>query len=154
MQDMVDPSADGVWNAVETDAGPDGVWVRQPRDSEQWQEVRRAAISLMESSNLLMIDGRRVGRIEFPAEADGALDSTHIEELIAAQRSTFNAFAAALRETTATALAAIDARDPAQLVVAGGNIDQVCEACHLKFWYPHQVIPSLPRDRLLNLRPW
>ena len=145
MQDVVDPAADGVWNAVETDVTEHGIRVRQPQDVAQWQEVRRAAIVLLESSNLLLMDGRRVGRFDFPAEAQGALDSTHIEQRIAAERTAFNAFAAALRETTTTALAAVDARDTTQLVIAGGAIDQVCEGCHLKFWYPNQVIPPLPR---------
>jgi hypothetical protein len=29
-------------------------------------------------------------------------------------------------------------------VKAGGVIDEICEGCHLTFWYPNQVIPSLP----------
>jgi hypothetical protein len=53
---------------------------------------------LVERTNLLVIEGRRVGTCDFSAEAAGALDSTHIQELIAAQRPTFNAGAAALRE--------------------------------------------------------
>jgi len=30
------------------------------------------------------------------------------------------------------------------LVRAGGDIDAVCEGCHLAFWYPNQVIPAFP----------
>jgi hypothetical protein len=41
-------------------------------------------------------------------------------------------------------LAAIDAKDPAALVKAGGTLDEICESCHLTFWYPNQVIPPLP----------
>jgi hypothetical protein len=144
MQAVIDPSADGVWNAVETITTAAGESVRQPKSSPEWQEVRHAAITLAESANLLLIDGRRAGAQEFPAEASGALDSKHIQQLIAAQRPAFNGFAEALRSAALLAVAAIDARDPIQLVSAGGAIDQVCEGCHLVFWYPNQVIPPLP----------
>jgi hypothetical protein len=144
MQSVVDPSADGVWNAVETETTASGETERQPRTTEEWLEVRRAAIILAESANLLVIEGRRAGAHDFPAEAAGALDSVHIDARIAARRSEFNAFAAALRTASLTALSAIDARDAVRLVSAGGALDQVCESCHLTFWYPNQVIPPLP----------
>jgi hypothetical protein len=140
----VDTSADGVWNAVETISTTAGNEERQPRTPEEWVAARNAAITLVEATNLLVIDGRRVGAKEFSAEADGALDSVHIQELIDAKRPAFNAFAAALRQAGLGAIAAIDAKDPAALVKAGGEIDEVCEACHLTFWYPNQVIPAFP----------
>jgi hypothetical protein len=146
MQLQVDTSADGVWDAVESDTTATGTVERQPRTPEEWVSARNAAITLVEATNLLVIDGRRVGAREFPAEADGALDSAHIEALIAAKRPAFNAFAVALRREGLAAIAAIDAKDPAALVKAGGDIDEVCEACHLTFWYPNQIIPAFPRE--------
>ncbi|MEA3105984.1 MAG: hypothetical protein QOI88_589 [Gammaproteobacteria bacterium] len=144
MQAEVDTSADGVWNAVETISTSAGNEEHQPRTPEEWAAARNAAITLVEATNLLVIDGRRVGAKEFPAEAEGALDSAHIQELIDARRPAFNAFAAALRDAGLRAIAAIDAKDPAALVKAGGAIDEVCESCHLTFWYPGQVIPAFP----------
>jgi hypothetical protein len=144
MQDIVDPSADGVWNSVETIVTREGESTRQPHTAEEWLEVRRAAVTLSESANLLVIEHRRVGVRPFNAEASGALDSNQIQALIDTQRVAFNGFARALREAALTSLSAIDARDPVRLVSAGGAIDQICEGCHLRFWYPNQVIPSLP----------
>ena len=144
MQAEVDTSADGVWNAVETITTKAGTEEHQPRTPEEWIAARNAAITLVETSNLLIIDGRRVGAKEFPAEANGALDSVHIQQLLEARRPAFNAFAAALREAGLRAIAAIDAKDPVALVKAGGEIDEVCEGCHLTFWYPNQVIPAYP----------
>ena len=144
MQAEVDTSADGVWNAVGTVTTKAGTEEHQPRTPEEWIAARNAAITLVEASNLLVIDARRVGAKEFPAGANGALDSVHIQELIEARRPAFNAFAAALREAGLRAIAAIDAKDPAALVRAGGEIDEVCEGCHLAFWYPNQVIPEFP----------
>jgi hypothetical protein len=146
MQAEVDRSADGVWNAVAEVSSKNGTEEHRPQTPEEWAEVRLSAITLIEAGNLLAMDGRRVGAKEFPAEADGALDSKQIQALIEARRSQFNAFAAALRDTGQTALAAIDAMDPASLVKAGGAIEGVCEACHLTFWYPNQIIPPFPKD--------
>jgi hypothetical protein len=146
MQAIIDPSADGIWNAVETIETSTGSEIHQPRTPEEWLEVRHAALTLVESSNLLVLEGRAVGARAFAAEAAGALDSTDIQKLISTKRATFNAFAAALREAGATAISAIDARNPASLTRAGGVIDQVCEGCHLTFWYPNQAIPAFPRD--------
>jgi hypothetical protein len=153
MQAEVDTSADGVWNAVETVVTKSGTEEHQPRTAEEWAAARNAAIVLVEAGNLLAIDGRRVGAKEFPAEANGALDSVHIQRLLDANRPAFNAFAAALQAAGIRAIAAIDAKNPEALVKAGGEIDEVCEACHLTFWYPDQVIPALPGDHDPN-RPY
>ncbi len=146
MQTEVDTAADGVWDAVQSDTTSAGTVERRPHTPEEWSAVRNAALTLVEATNLLVIDGRHVGARDFPAEADGALDSTHIDALIAARRPAFNAFAVALRQAGLAAIAAIDAKDPASLVKAGGDIDEVCEACHVAFWYPNQVIPAFPGE--------
>jgi cytochrome c556 len=143
MQSEIDTSADGVWDAVETVVTAQGTEERQPHTPEEWEAVRRAAITLIEGTNLLVMDGRRVGAREFPAEAEGALNSQQIAERIAANRPAFNAFAVSLREAGLTALAAVDAKDPDALLTAGGHLDEICEACHVTFWYPNQKIPAV-----------
>jgi hypothetical protein len=153
MQSVVDPSADGVWNAVETVTSRAGTEERQPRTAEAWSLVRNAAITLAESTNLLLLEGRRVATAKFPAEAKGALDSVAIAALIDAQRPVFNGYVVALRGAAAKAIAAIDARDPEGMVKAGGEIDAVCEACHFTFWYPNQVIPTLPAASVTHMQP-
>ena len=44
-------------------------------------------------------------------------------------------------------LAAIDARDAAALTKAGGHLDEACEQCHLKYWYPNGGAPGVPAAR-------
>jgi hypothetical protein len=144
MQSEVDPSADHIWDAVETVVSRSGTEEHHPRTDAQWADVRRSAITLIEATNLLQIPGRRVGTRAFPAEATGALDSTQITQRLEANRAAFNAFAQSLRAAALQQLAAIDARDPVALQRAGGEVDEVCEGCHLTFWYPNQVIPPLP----------
>ena len=144
MQSEVDASADNIWDAVETTTGPGGEAHKQPGTNAEWQEVRRNAIVLIEAANLLTVEGRRLSAAPFPAEAAGALGSAEIEKRITHNRVVFDQYALALRQTARTLLAAIDAKDPQALVTAGGNLDAVCESCHMTFWYPNQVIPPFP----------
>ena len=144
MQAEVDASADNIWDAVETTTSKSGEETKQPRTAEQWQEVRRNAIVLIEAANLLTVEPRRLAATPFPAEAAGALDSAEIERRIAGNRGAFNQFAVTLRQTAQTMLSAIDARDAQALVAAGGVLDEVCESCHMTFWYPNQIIPRFP----------
>jgi hypothetical protein len=144
MQAEVDASADTIWDAVETTTTTSGDENKQPQTAEEWQEIRRNAVVLIEAANLLTVDSRKLSAASFPAEAEGALDSAEIGRRIAANRVAFNQYAVALRQTARTMLSAIDAKDPKALVAAGGVLDEVCESCHMTFWYPNQVIPPFP----------
>lgn len=144
MQSEVDASADSIWDAVETTTTVSGDETKQPRTAEEWQDVRRNAIVLIEAANLLTVPQRKLSTAPFPAEAAGALDSTKIAQRITSNRAAFNQYALTLRQTAQTMLAAIDAKDPTALVSAGAVLDEVCESCHMTFWYPNQVIPPFP----------
>src|SRR5262245_48920274 len=60
MQAIVDPSADKVWESVGTTVTAKGADERRPRTDEEWQEVRNGVVALLESTNLLMMPGRRI----------------------------------------------------------------------------------------------
>jgi cytochrome c556 len=144
MKSEIDASADFVWDSVETIVTRRGERVRQPHTAAEWAAVRRRAATLIEGSEQLAAPHRRVSKRPFAAEAQGALDSAQIQERIDSNWPTFLAFAQALERTAKEQLRAIDDRDVAALVAVGGQLDAVCEACHLGFWYPNQVIPPLP----------
>jgi hypothetical protein len=144
MQSEVDASADSIWDAVETTTTASGDETKQPRTAEEWRDVRRNAIVLIEAANLLTVPQRKLSTAPFPSEAAGALDSTQIAQRIATSRAAFNQYALTLRQTAQTMLGAIDAKDSTALVSAGAVLDEVCESCHMTFWYPNQVIPPFP----------
>src|SRR5436189_5377630 len=60
MDSMVDPGADYIWDSVETVVSAKGVEEKLPRTDEEWKEVRRHAVMLMEATNALQIPGRHV----------------------------------------------------------------------------------------------
>src|SRR5512147_2934186 len=62
MDSMVDPSADYLWESVATIVTKKGVEERRPRTPEDWKQVRRRAVALVEATNLLIMDGRLVAR--------------------------------------------------------------------------------------------
>jgi len=67
-------------------------------------------------------------------------------KVIDENRSSFASFATALRTVGEQMLKAIDAKNPNDLMEAGAALDEVCESCHLKFWYPGQKIPRFPDE--------
>jgi cytochrome c556 len=144
MDAEVDPAADFLWAAVASISTRAGIEDREPHTAEEWAEVRRKAITLSEATNLLLLPGRRVATGYFPSHGPGELDSTEVQRRIDANHAAFEALAHVLQEASQQALAAIDAKNPADLMQAGGTIDAACEGCHVVFWYPDQS-SLLPR---------
>ena len=62
-----------------------------------------------------------------------------MENLINNDRATFYKLAQALHEKALVTLQAIDAKDKDALLDSGNAIDQACENCHLKYWYPNEA---------------
>jgi hypothetical protein len=147
MDAVIDPAADALWDSVGTTVTAKGTDIRQPRSDEEWQEVRRRAIALVEGTNLLVMDGRKLvapGSAVLDQNTQGVLSAKEGQDLLDSQHPTFVQFAHALHDVGRQMLNAIDAKDPVGMMNAGSAMDTVCENCHLTFWYPKQVIPELP----------
>jgi hypothetical protein len=137
MESIVDPSADVVWGAVGTVADKQGIQDLSPKTQEEWRDLRRAAVRLIEGGNLLMMPGREAAPAGVKSEAPGVeLEPTEITELIRKERKSFDAFARALQDIGLEALQAIEAKDTNRLIEVGGRMEEVCESCHKTFWYP------------------
>lgn len=149
MDSMVDPIADVLWNAVAVIVTPSGTEERAPKTDEDWAAVRRGAITLVESTNLLRMPGRRIARPGEKSENPKIeLEPEEMQALVDKDRQAWNRLAHGLHEAAAEALRAIDAKNVRGLMEAGGKIDQACESCHLKYWYPNQYIPPVPSHLL------
>lgn len=102
---VMDPAADIIWGAagsVLTEAGEEDL---APVTDEGWAEVRNAAAVITESGNLLMLPGRSQG-------AD------------------WNEYAAGIVTMGERAMAAAEAQDADALFDIGGQLYNVCVACH------------------------
>lgn len=149
MDAIIDPSADALWDSVSITTTTKGTVFQQPHSDEEWQQARRHAIALIEGTNLLVMDGRKLvapGSPVLDQGTSGVLSAEEGQKLFDEKHATFVQFARALREVGAQMLTAIDKKDPTGMMNAGAAMDGVCESCHLTFWYPNQVIPPLPAD--------
>jgi hypothetical protein len=135
MDAEVDPAADALWDSVAFTSTLQGEHEDRPQTPEQWQAVRRNAITLLEATNLIVMPGRRIAPANI-ALAAGELDPAILQRKLETDTAQFAAYARVLRGLALQAVAAIDAKDAQKLFELGGAIDSACEACHLVFWYP------------------
>src|SRR5215831_9568911 len=146
MESVVDPSADALWGAVGTVLDKEGTHEMLPKTQEEWFDVRRAAVRIIEGANLLMMPGREAAPPGTKSEAPGVeLEPAEITVLIKKKRKSFDAFAKALQAVGAEAMRASDAQDTAALLDIGGRMQDVCENCHQVFWYPGAKQPGTGR---------
>jgi len=68
----------------------------------------------------------------------GALSAKQVQALIDKDPAGFRAMSQALAGSMEQIGAAAKAKDAAKLFEVSGALDQVCESCHMKFWYPEQ----------------
>jgi hypothetical protein len=137
MESMIDTSADTLWGAAGTVIDKQGTQDLSPKTPEQWLDVRRAAVRIIEGANLLMMPGREAAPAGTKSEAPGVeLEPPEITALIKKKRKSFDAFARALQALGLEALQASEAKNVPLLEDIGGRMEDVCESCHQTFWYP------------------
>ena len=137
MNSLVDPAADTIWNSVATTINTKGKVEKVPHTEEEWATVRGSAIQLLEASNLLQIPGRHVAKPGQRNEQGIELQPEQIETLINQDRQAWIALAHGLHDAATQAVIAADSKDLAKVLESGEQIDNACENCHQKYWYPH-----------------
>jgi hypothetical protein len=138
MDAIIDPSADYLFeNNVEI-VDEKGIIDKTPKTDEDWKEMRRRALMLVEAPNLLVAPGRNVAgpgdKAEYP---EVELGPEQIQDMIDKDRDAFVRYARRLQDAAALALQAIDARDKKELFAKLTDVDKACESCHLHYWYPN-----------------
>ena len=137
MSSMVMPSADVLWSAVSSSVTDKGIEEKAPKTDQEWKDVRARAITILEASDLILTPGRHVAPAGGINEAPSVnLSPDEIEKLLVEDPQSWTKFAHAMHDSALPALKAIDAKDAMALSDAGAGIDQACENCHLKFFYP------------------
>lgn len=144
MAGHIDPAADFLWESVATVSTEKGIEEKRPRTEGEWADVRNKALLLVEASNLMMMGGRVVAhpgqKLSEPG-GEGDFTPEQSEAAVSADRATFIAYAEAFRGAAELMLAAIEKRDTEGMLETGGALDEACELCHRKFWYPNSPLP-------------
>lgn len=110
MAGMIDASADALWDAVGTvwDENGENHW--EPETEEEWLAVTGAAMTLIESGNLLMLGSR------------------------ARDTDQWLRFSQEMIDAAAVALEAAEARDPDRIFDSGEVVYNACNNCHNVYW--------------------
>ncbi len=136
MQSIVEPSADFIWDSVATIVTAKGEEHKMPRTDEEWLEVHKRAIALVEATNLLLIPNRHVAKPNEKADnPEFERDPKDIDAMISGDRAKFLSHIAALRKAALTMLAAAEAKDVNAIDQNGEALDKACEDCHMTYWY-------------------
>ncbi|HSH74597.1 MAG TPA: hypothetical protein VLA09_02745, partial [Longimicrobiales bacterium] len=87
MRYMIDPSGDAIWEAVVTEVTPEGVNEMVPETDEDWIELRRHAMILIEATNLILMHDRPLAAPGSRSELPGVdLEPEEIQALLNANR--------------------------------------------------------------------
>ena len=145
MLDVIDTNADVVWLSVTTVASEKGLVETRPTTEEEWERVRRGAITLAEAANLLMVPGRKVAPPDHKSEVPGIeLEGPEMDALIAKDPQAFYKHARQLYDAAMLAANAAKNKDADKIFEVGETIEHACEGCHRAYWYPNEKIPEFP----------
>lgn len=109
MVQVMEPAADGIWDSAGFIITVEGEQDLQPTTQEGWDAVRNSASMVAESGNLLMLPGYRADTADWVDYSKGLI------------------------RTGLKARAAAEAQDADALFDAGGEIYNVCRACHNRY---------------------
>jgi hypothetical protein len=106
---VIDPAADTIWDSVSWISNEKGTKANAPKTEEDWKALRIQASILVESANLLMLEGR--------AKDQGVWMQLARNFGLEARKN----------------LKAIEEKNVDKLFEIGGDLDHTCESCHLKY---------------------
>jgi len=139
MEDMIDPIADNIFDAVWWDATPKGVVAHKPQTDEDWEKIKVGAVTIAEGIYLLKVPRPFTP----PGDVNNSLGPNppelspeQIKAKIDKDPVLWIAKIEALRNVALAALDAVKRKDVDALFEASGNLDVACEECHLEYWYP------------------
>jgi cytochrome c556 len=98
-------------------------------------KVRQASQTLARADHVLVA----APGVKIEGEGNpGALGAKQVQAAIDADPAAFRTMSQALAASMDQIGAAARVKDAAKLFEVSGALDQVCETCHMKFWYPEQ----------------
>jgi hypothetical protein len=103
------PAANEIWSAVSTIVDAEGIHETVPRTDDEWAMVGSNAAALVESANLLMVEGRAVDNGDWMT------------------------FAKQLFDTSTRALKGAESKNTDEILAAGALINTSCDNCHERY---------------------
>jgi hypothetical protein len=104
MLDLIHPSSNDILLTIYRGGSPN-----EKKDEKEWAAVRRAALTLAESGNMLMLRGRARDQGDWMKDAQSLVDAGN------------------------AAYKAAQAKDAAALAALAGALDASCTTCHKQY---------------------
>ena len=125
MESLVAHMAEDVFASVGTIVDDKGITEIFPKNDEEWTEVGYAAMGLAETGNLLMMD-------------------TRVNQYAKDSRDEWIKFSQDMIDRSVIAAERANAKDAEGLLTAGGELYEVCQACHMKYIPDSAPPPTTP----------
>ena len=109
MAGITGPAATVLYNAVGTIVNAGGVKEIAPQNDEEWAVVGASVAALVESGNLLMMEGRAVDRGDWTKMSQAMIDAGVI------------------------ALRAVEAKSTSDVLESGEAVNTSCDTCHERY---------------------
>jgi hypothetical protein len=109
MSHVLDPHAYIVWNAVGSVVTEKGEEQLAPKTDAEWTAIRNAAVTVAETSNLLLLAPHARDQGDWVAMTRKLIDEAN------------------------KCVQAIEAKDKETLLTTGGDMYEACTACHAKY---------------------
>ena len=143
MTGTIDPVADVIWTESSKAYGDDGEARAGILTDAEWSAIAKAGRDLHDGARIIIanpdIEVARPGvKILDEGKVPEAVTAAQVESYVDRDRP---GLADQAKQLSAIALqieAAAKARDAARTVKLSEDLDEVCEACHQRFWYPDQ----------------
>jgi len=109
MNAIVAPATDTVFGAVKITMSAKGTEVKAPQTPAEWDAVANAAAAIVESGNLMLMDGRLVDRGDWIKMTRGMIDGGKVM------------------------LKAAQSKNADDVLAAGEAVNNSCDNCHQKY---------------------
>jgi len=140
MKHVVAPQMQLVWDLTNAALDDEGAVDSAQLQPEAWAGLAEAARRLNDEAQALAaaapLSVAAPGETIQDEAVDGGVAAAQVQARIDADPQAFAAESRAFAETAALFAAAAEARDPAALNEQLGRLNEGCESCHQKFWYP------------------
>jgi len=137
MQDRVNPAMLAIWDVGNNALNDDGVIDPKLMDDAKWARIVEAAGQLSAASMDIAAAGAFMAAAPGNSEVDeGEITMAAVQQHVDADSAGLKQMAAALADHADHIAAAARARDAKTAGDLIGETDQVCESCHMTYWYP------------------
>lgn len=134
----VNEATAALWDVGNSAMGEDGEIEASLMSEESWDRIAAAA-AILEASSRRMADAHAI-KAALPGheldEQPDAYSMADVQRYIDEDPQMFRAMAQAMADHSVKVQAAAHSRQASETSLLIGELDQICETCHARYWYP------------------